>query len=92
VIVYFIGYAAYFLIKATGLLVRTLGHYVLYQINIVLMVVFPCCLLFWIFGLNRRGELRQVVVGHKWDLNEEEQILAKLKQINSTLLGASKKY
>jgi len=92
VIVYFIGYAVYFLVKATGLFVRTLGHYVSQQISNILMVVFPCCLLFWIFGLNRRGELRKVVVGHKWDLNEEEQILAKLRQINSTLLGASKKY
>jgi len=92
VIVYFIGYAVYFLFKASALLIRTMGHYVLHQITNVLMAVFSGCLLFWIIGLNRRGELRQVVVGHKWNLQEEEQILAKLRQINSSLLGASKKY
>lgn len=92
VMVYFIGYATYFLIKAGALLIRTLGHYVLPQITNVLMVVFSGCLLFWIFGLSRRGELRKVVVGHKWNSNEEEQILAKLRRINSSLLGAPKKY
>ena len=92
VVVYFVGYATYFLAKTAALLVRTLGHYVLHEITNVLMAVFSSCLLLWIIGLNRRGELRKVVVGHKWNLQEEEQILAKLRQINSTLLGGSKKY
>lgn len=92
VIVYFIGYAVYFLVKASALLVRTLGHRLASVISTVLMAVFACCLLFWIFGLNRRRELRNVVVGHKWNSNEEEKILAKLRQINTNLLSASKKY
>jgi hypothetical protein len=92
VMVYFIGYSVYFLIKATALFIRTLGHYILHELANVLMVVFSGCLLLWIIGLTRRGELRKVVLGHKWNLQEEEQILAKLREINSSLLGASKKY
>ena len=40
VVVYSIGYAFYFLIKATALFVRTMGHYVAPQISTILMVVF----------------------------------------------------
>lgn len=91
VVIYSIGYGVYFLTKATGLFVRTLGHYVLPQIGTVLLVVSSACLLFWVFTLNRRGEMRTVVVGHKWKREDEVRLLSKLKAINASLVEAGKK-
>jgi hypothetical protein len=86
VVVYSIGYAFYFLIKATALFVRTMGNYVAPQISTVLMVVFPLCLLFWLLGLNRQGETRTVVIGHKWNTEDEERLLSQIKAINANLM------
>jgi hypothetical protein len=91
VVVYSIGYAVYFLTKATGLLIRTLGHYVMPQIATVLLIVASACLLFWLLGLNRRGEQRTVVIGHKWKAEDEQRLLAKLEAINANLLSMAKK-
>src|ERR1017187_2113310 len=91
VVTYSIGYAVYFLIKATALFIRTLGHYVLPQIGTVLLVVSSACLLFWVLTLNRRGEMRTVVVGHKWKREDEVRLLSKLKAINASLVEAGKK-
>jgi hypothetical protein len=91
VVIYSIGYAVYFLTKATALFVRTLGHYVMPQISTVLMTVSSVCLLFWAFTLNRRGELNTMVVGHKWNREDETRLLSKLKAINASLVEAGKK-
>jgi hypothetical protein len=91
VVFYSIGYAVYFLTKATALFVRTLGHYVAPQVSTVLMIVFSVCLFFWIFTLNKQGELRTVVIGHKWKSDDEARLLSKLKDINAHLVAAGKK-
>jgi hypothetical protein len=91
VVIYSVGYAVYFLTKATALFVRTLGHHVAPQISTVLMAVSSVCLLFWALTLNRRGEMRAVVVGHKWKLEDEARLLSKLKAINANLVSAGKK-
>jgi hypothetical protein len=91
VVIYSIGYAVYFLTKATALFVRTLGHYVSRQVSTFMLVVSTACLLFWVITLNRRGELRTVVIGHKWKREDETLLLSKLKAINATLLNAGKK-
>lgn len=91
VVFYSIGYAVYFLTKATALFIRTLGHYVLPQISIVLMTVASLCLLLWILTLNRKGELLTVVIGHKWKSDDEARLLSKLKDINAHLVAAGKK-
>lgn len=90
VVAYSIGYAVYFLTKASGLFVRTLGHNVMRQVNALLMCVLACCLLYWIFSLSKEGERRTVVIGHRWNPREEQELLRKLRAINSHLLGASK--
>ncbi len=91
VVFYSIGYAVYFLTKATALFIRTLGHYVTQQISIVLLLVSSACLLFWALTLNRRGETGTVVIGHKWNTEDEDQLLSKLKAINASLLAATRK-
>jgi hypothetical protein len=90
VVVYSIGYAVYFLTKAAALFIRTLGYYVSPQISTALLVVSSACLLFWTLGLNRRGEIRTVVIGHKWNREDEARLLSKLKAINANLVSMGK--
>jgi hypothetical protein len=91
VVSYSVGYAVYFLTKATALFVRTLGHYVGPQIGTALLIVSSVCLLFWILTLNRQGETLTVVIGHKWKSDDEARLLSKLKDINAHLVAAGKK-
>jgi hypothetical protein len=91
VVFYSIGYAVYFLTKATALFVRTLGYYVAPQIGTALLIVSSVCLLFWILTLNKQGELLTVVIGHKWRTDDEARLLSKLKDINAHLVAAGKK-
>jgi len=90
VVMYSIGYGIYFLTKATALFIRTLGHYVTRQTGTVMLGVSSACLLFWVLALNRRGEMRTVVVGHKWKREDEVRLLSKLKAINASLVEAGK--
>jgi hypothetical protein len=91
VVVYSIGYAVYFLTKATGLFIITLGHHWERQLSTVQIGVSTASLLFWLFALNRRGETLTVVIGHKWKKEDEERLLSQLKAINASLLSAVKK-
>ncbi len=90
VIIYSIGYSVYFLTKATALFIRTLGYHVSQQISAVLLAISSACLLFWALTLNRRGELRTLVIGHQWNREDEARLLSKLKAINANLLEARK--
>jgi hypothetical protein len=90
VVIYSIGYSVYFLTKATALFVRTLGYRVSQQISVILLLVSSGCLLFWALTLNRRGELRTMVIGHKWKREDEALLLSKLKAINANLAEARK--
>lgn len=91
VVSYSIGYTVYFLTKATALFIRTLGHYATPQISAILLGVSSACLLFWSITLNRRGEMRTVVLGHKWKRDDEVRLLSKLRAINASLVEAGKK-
>jgi hypothetical protein len=90
VVTYSIGYAVYFLTKATALFVRTLGHRVSQQISFIMLAVSSACLLFWALTLNRQGEERTLVIGHKWNREDEALLLSKLKAINANLVEARK--
>ena len=90
VVIYSIGYAVYFLTKATALFIRTLGYHVSHQISAILLALSSACLLFWALTLNRQGELRTLVIGHQWNREDEVLLLSKLKAINANLLEARK--
>jgi hypothetical protein len=90
-VVYMIGYAVFFLTKATALFIRNSGHYWSRYLSTVLIAVYTVCLLFWLFGLTRRGETRTMVIGHKWKQEDEERLLSQLRIINANLLKQVKK-
>jgi len=91
VIVYSVGYAVYFLTKAAALFARNVSDELQRQISAVLIAVSTACLIFWAFTLNRQGETKTVVIGHKWRAEDEERLLSQLKEINASLGRAARK-
>ena len=91
VIVYSVGYAVYFLTKATALFVRNVNNQWQPQISALLIAASTVCLMFWFIGLNRRGETKTVVIGHKWRPDDEARLISQLKTINASLSRAARK-
>jgi|SRR5271165_168594 len=91
VIAYLMGYAVYFLTRTTITLIINLGHRWTREMSTVAMTVSVLCLGFWIIALNREGETRRVVVGHRWNPADEKKLRAQLDAINTSLLRASGK-
>jgi hypothetical protein len=54
-------------------------------INTLQMCVAGGCLLFWLIGLRREGEIRTAVVGHLWNRAEAERLTQQLDAINNNL-------
>jgi hypothetical protein len=91
VIIYSVGYAVYFLAKAVALFVRNVSNERQSQISATLLAVSAACLLFWMIGLNRSGEAKAVVIGHKWQSGDEERLISQLTAINAGLSRAARK-
>jgi hypothetical protein len=91
VIVYSVGYAVYYLTKAAALFLRNIGHRWDRPLGDLLIVVSSSCLVFWMFTLNRSGEAKNVVIGHRWHPEDEERLLSQLKEINASLGRAARK-
>jgi hypothetical protein len=91
IIVYSVGYAVYYLTKAAALFLRNIGHRWYRPLGDLLIVVSGSCLVFWIFTLNRSGEAKNMVIGHRWHPEDEERLLSQLKEINASLSRAGRK-
>ena len=91
VIIYTIGYAVYFLTKASGLFIRNLGVNLDRAISTLFLVVYSACLLFWAFALSQPGEKKSMVIGHRWNRGETDRLLAQLKAINASLARTARK-
>jgi hypothetical protein len=85
-IAYLMGYAVYFLTRATATLVINLGHHWARELSSIEMTISVLCLIFWIIALNRKGETKRVVIGHQWNPADEQRLRAQLDAINASLL------
>jgi len=90
-VIYSAGFAVYFLAKSIALFVANLRNYLWHQVDMGLLVVSVACLLFWVIMLSNAGEVKTVVVGHRWDIQDEERVVSRLKAINESLLRTAKK-
>ena len=90
-IVYSIGYAVYFLTKATAFFLLNFSHKWYAEFSDALVVVSTVCLLFWLAALSQRGENKTVIIGHKWRPDDEERLISQLKTINASLGRAARK-
>lgn len=91
VIVYSVGYAVYYLTKAAALFLRNIGHRWYRPLGDLLILVSTSCLVFWMFTLNRKGEAKSMVIGHRWHPEDEERLLSQLQEINASLSRAARK-
>jgi hypothetical protein len=90
-VTYSAGFAIYFLAKSITLFVANLRYYLWRPVDMVLLGLSVACLLFWLLTLNKAGEAKTVLVGHRWNLDDENRVLSKLKAINDSLLRPTKK-
>jgi hypothetical protein len=91
VIVYFTGYVTYFLCRSAGLLAQNAGLANLTFLNTVLLTVWVACVMFWLAFLNRAGETKSLVPGHRWAPQDEARLLQQLRSVNDILLRSAKK-
>jgi hypothetical protein len=91
VIVYFAGYVTYFLCRSAGLLAENAGVANLGILNTILLTVWAACVVFWLLFLDRAGESKSVVPGHRWAPQDEARLLQQLQAINANLLRTAKK-
>jgi hypothetical protein len=87
---YSIGYAVYFLAKAAALFIANYSHQWYNLVSPFLIGVSTACLIFWIFALTRQGETKTVVIGHQWNSDDEQHLLAQLRAYNDSILRASR--
>lgn len=87
---YSIGYAVYFISKASALFLRNTGHEWDLAFSVAMLAVSTACLLFWAIFLNADGEKRTGVSGHKWNPGDDERLLRQLEAINAGLSHSRK--
>jgi hypothetical protein len=90
-VVYSIGYAVYFIAKASVLLVLNISHTWGRQFGTVAVTASTLSMLFWLVGLSRQGEEMRLVIGHRWNREDQDRVLERLKAINASLLRTGKR-
>ncbi len=79
-------FAVYFLAKAFAILVRNLtGHQIARPMSLSIMVAGLVCLGLWLVLIRPAWETEQVVLGHRWDPDEEQRLVGQLRDINTAL-------
>jgi len=86
-VVYSIGYAVYFLSKTALLFLNNAQNSAwMRACSAAAMALSTFTLLFWAVFLNRAGERRTTVVGHRWGTAATQQeVLKRLNDLNDAL-------
>jgi hypothetical protein len=88
VVVYITGFVVWSLTRsvAVHLNKRFIGNWPASNVvNSIQICITVGCLLFWLLGLRRAGEIRTAVVGHLWNRAEGERLAEQLDAINGSL-------
>src|ERR1700676_149499 len=85
-VVYLIGYTVYFMAKAGGLLILNINYAWLRQVGFIVVAGSTVSMLFWLVGLRRKGEEMKMAIGHRWNRESQDRMLAQLKAINMSLI------
>lgn len=89
-VVYSIGYAVYFLAKASALLAVNVSNTGYRMFDIVVVTASTVSMLLWLIGLSIRGEEKTLVIGHLWNREDHDKVLERLRAINARLLRAGR--
>ena len=87
-----IGYAVYFLAKASGLLAKNITHGWGRPLDVVVVAAYTASMLFWLVGLSRQGEEKTLVIGHRWNREDQDQVLERLKASIRVCFGPEKEW
>jgi hypothetical protein len=85
-VVYSIGYAVYFLTKASSLLMLNTHYAWIRPFAFLVITACTVSMLFWLVGLRSEGAEREMTIGHRWNRENQDELLAQLKAINASLL------
>jgi hypothetical protein len=84
-------FAGYFLTKsATFLVLGFVSEGATPHVNAAIRLLVTLCCAGWIFGLTRMGENIPAKIGHYWNPEEEQRLMAQLDSINRTLVHSAK--
>ena len=88
--VFSVGFVFYFTVKTSLLVVHSYWT----QSNTSLLdhgenVVFCTCLIYWLLFINRVGESVPVVIGHRWQAEEQVRLLGHLESLNAALVRSA---
>ncbi len=87
-----IGYVAYFAFKTGVLLARSfLPPDVFLYMGTVSMFALAACYAYWAICITPRGELFPVRIGHRWHAPEQERLLQQLESMNTALLRGARR-
>jgi hypothetical protein len=89
-VVYSMGYAVYFMAKASGLLTMNVTQAWARQVGVVVAAASMISMLFWLVGLSREGEEKTLAIGHRWKREDQDKVIERLKAINASLLDAGR--
>jgi hypothetical protein len=88
VVVYIAGFVVWSLTRSVAVHLNKhfLGNFPASNVvNSIHICITVGCLLFWLTGLRRAGEIRTAVVGHLWNRAEGERLTQQLDAINDSL-------
>jgi hypothetical protein len=84
-------FAGYFLIKSTTFLViGLLPEAATPHVNAAIHLLITLCCVCWTLGLSPGGEHIPAKIGHYWNREDEERLMAQLDSINRTLVHSAK--
>ncbi len=91
-LVHAVVYCVYFLSSTLTLFIRHMAGFATTRtVSTILIGLTTLCLVAWIAFLHRAGEVRTVVLGHRWRPEDEERLVEQLDAINSVLLRSARK-
>ena len=91
-LVHAVVYCVYFLSSTLTLFIRHMAGFATTRtVSTMLIGLTTLCLMAWIAFLRRTGEVRTIIVGHRWRPEDEERLVEQLDAINSVLLRSARK-
>ena len=87
-----IGYVAYFALKTGVLLARLfLNPGIFLYMGTVSMFALSACFLYWALTITAEGESAALTVGHRWHSGEQERLVQQLESMNAALLRGARR-
>jgi len=92
VLYYAIGFVLFFATRISALVLGNMFGPSTYQrLSVIDNSVFLAVVCYWAMRMTASNEVSQTVVGHAWNLREENRLIGQLDSINATLVRGSTK-